>query len=236
MQSFAHSTATDRLLFNMISTTKRVNELRDCHVGDFKWSARTADFSGWLVCDGRAVSRSAFAELFDIIGTRFGAGDGSTTFNLPDCRGRVAGGVGAGNGLTARTMGAAVGTETHTLSSSEMPAHTHEGTTDVSGAHTHATNADGLTNGLTVTDGNNTRIDVDQSAGELNLDASAALSVGTAGTHAHTFTTGSAGSGAAHNNMQPTLFIGNLLIYSGVLEPVANTILVVDGTPGSHNY
>lgn len=45
--------------------------------------------SGWLLCYGQAVSRTAYAALFAVIGTTFGAGDGSTTFNLPDARGRV---------------------------------------------------------------------------------------------------------------------------------------------------
>lgn len=48
---------------------------------------------GWLLCDGAAVSRTTYADLFAVIGTTFGSGDGSTTFNLPDLRGRVAVGV-----------------------------------------------------------------------------------------------------------------------------------------------
>lgn len=48
---------------------------------------------GWLICDGSAVSRTTYADLFEVIGTTFGSGDGSTTFNLPDLRGRVAVGV-----------------------------------------------------------------------------------------------------------------------------------------------
>lgn len=67
--------------------------------------------SGWLICDGTAVSRTTYADLFGIIGTAYGAGDGSTTFNLPDFRGRAPIGVGTGSGLTARTRGDQVGTE-----------------------------------------------------------------------------------------------------------------------------
>jgi microcystin-dependent protein len=77
--------------------------------------------SGWLLCYGQAVSRSTYSALFAKIGTTYGAGDGSTTFNLPDCRGRVAagkdnmGGTSA-NRLTAPvngdTLGAAGGSET----------------------------------------------------------------------------------------------------------------------------
>lgn len=63
--------------------------------GDFTWSARAAK-TFWLKCEGQAVSRTTYASLFTAIGTTFGAGDGSTTFNLPDGRGRALIGVGTG--------------------------------------------------------------------------------------------------------------------------------------------
>ncbi len=81
--------------------------------------------SGYLVCDGSAVSRTTYAALFAVIGTVFGAGDGSTTFNLPDLRGRAPIGVGTGSGLSARTLGQSLGAETHQLTTAELPAHTH---------------------------------------------------------------------------------------------------------------
>lgn len=81
--------------------------------------------TGWLICNGAAISRSTYAALFAILGTTFGAGDGSTTFSLPDLRGRVPVGAGAGSGLTNRVLGATGGEENHTLTTDEMPAHTH---------------------------------------------------------------------------------------------------------------
>jgi len=81
--------------------------------------------SGWLECNGAAVSRITYADLFAVVGTTYGAGDGSTTFNLPDLRGRTSIGKGTGSGLTPRALGATGGAETHTLSAAEMPAHTH---------------------------------------------------------------------------------------------------------------
>ena len=55
-------------------------------VGDYKMSAQTADHDNWFICNGREISRTDYSDLFSIIGTSFGAGDGSTTFNLPDFR------------------------------------------------------------------------------------------------------------------------------------------------------
>ena len=81
--------------------------------------------SGYLLCDGAAVSRTTYAALFTAISTTWGAGDGTTTFNVPDARGRAPIGVGNGSGLTARALAATGGAETHTLTTGQMPAHTH---------------------------------------------------------------------------------------------------------------
>ena len=83
------------------------------------YGAATAP-TGWLLCDGSAVSRTTYADLFAVIGTRFGAGNGSTTFNLPDLRDRFV--VGAG---TSYNINATGGKATHVLTIEEMPAHSH---------------------------------------------------------------------------------------------------------------
>lgn len=78
------------------------------------------------MCDGSAVSRLSYSVLFSVIGTTYGAGDGVSTFNLPDLRGRVAMGSGQGTGLSLRSVGERLGEERHTLTAGEMPRHQHD--------------------------------------------------------------------------------------------------------------
>lgn len=82
--------------------------------------AGTVAPENYLFCDGSAVSRTTYATLFGVIGTTFGAGDGSTTFNLPDLSGRVPLGV-----SSTHLLGSTGGSETVTLTESELPAHVH---------------------------------------------------------------------------------------------------------------
>lgn len=99
---------------------------------------------GWLFCYGQAISRTDFSVLFTMIGTTYGVGDGSSTFNVPDCRGRVAagkddmGGTAAGR-LTAIAgpLGSAGGAQTVAMTEAQMPEHTHGATTASGGVHSH---------------------------------------------------------------------------------------------------
>ena len=110
--------------------------------------AGTTAPAGWLICDGSLVSRATYPALFAAIGVTFGAGDGNTTFALPDLRGRTVLGVGQGAGLTARTLGDTFGAETHTLTINEMPSHNH-GVTDPGHAHSSGTAGGFVVNGTT---------------------------------------------------------------------------------------
>ena len=79
---------------------------------------------GWAFCNGQLLSIAQNAALFSLLGTAFG-GDGVSNFALPDLRGRAAVGFGNGVGLTPYTLGEITGTETVTLTASQMPAHSH---------------------------------------------------------------------------------------------------------------
>ena len=88
--------------------------------------------NGYLLCYGQLVSRTTYSALFAAIGITYGAGDGVTTFQLPDLRGRVISGFDAMGGNAAsrltsigNTLGSAGGSETHTLTESELAAHRH---------------------------------------------------------------------------------------------------------------
>lgn len=102
---------------------------------------------GWLMCDGTAVSRTDYANLWAALSTTYGSGDGSTTFNLPNAKGRSVVGAGTGSGLTARTVADTGGSETVTLTGAQSgtSAHGHGNTISastgtVSSDHVHNAN------------------------------------------------------------------------------------------------
>lgn len=197
--------------------------------------AGTALPAGFLWPAGQNVSRTTYAALFAAIGTTYGAGDGSTTFALPDLRGRAIAGKDNMGGTSADrltspingdNLGEAGGAQSHTLSTTEMPSHQHTGTTDAAGSHSHGGTAYSAgDHAHTVEIGTSAGSSATRPApggGSSNYPATStngghthSIGTDTHPGHAHTFTTGAAGSGGAHNNMQPT-FILNKIIYAGV--------------------
>ena len=93
--------------------------------------------NGWIICDGQSLNRNDYQNLYDIIGTRYGS-NSSSTFNIPDMRGRVPIGssVNNTNGLSSRNIADTGGEETHTLTINEMPSHTHTYADAGSGSYT----------------------------------------------------------------------------------------------------
>jgi microcystin-dependent protein len=161
-------------------------------IGSVTAFAGSAAPSGWLLCGGQTVSRTQYSGLFLTIGTTYGAGDGSTTFALPDLRGRTIAGeddmggtaanrlTSAGSGVNGLVLGATGGSQTHTLTTTEMPVHSHE------------------------LQRNN------QAATSVSADASG-LYQSSANTGATYTNTQAAGSGGAHNNTQPTMILNYII-------------------------
>lgn len=159
-------------------------------VGAISTFAGSSAPTGWVLCDGRVLSRTTYSALFAAIGTTFNIGGELTTdFRLPDLRGRAVVGMdymsalqGSANrvlGTWADALGGAAGAETHTLTTSEMPSHSHSYSTK------------GTYNGT-------------------NQD----FAFGTGGTFVAT-TSGLNGGDGAHNNIQPSIAL-NVIIYSGI--------------------
>jgi microcystin-dependent protein len=182
--------------------------------GDIKATGRTAAPLGWLLCDGSAISRSTYAALFSAISTAYGAGNGSTTFNLPDLRGRVPVGVdGAANRLSANDgLGQAAGEELHTLTSAEsgMVAHSHGGVTGGQNAdHAHGAGSLGSGWAIAATGGFGAALPpAPNNAGTLTFQNESGLlggfTGGTTSDHAHAIGQQAAANAAnGHNNMPP---------------------------------
>lgn len=175
--------------------------------------------SGYLLCDGSAVSRATYATLFAVLGTAYGAGDGSTTFNVPDGRGRVMAGYDAGNatgrltdsesgGVSAAALGNTGGEQAHTLVTAELaehlhavddPGHTHN-ITDAGHAHTPQSGQFVALSGPTATVSTGTGV---------NQVAQSDTGTATTGITINSNTTGiteteNTGSGNGHNTVQPT--------------------------------
>jgi microcystin-dependent protein len=171
-------------------------------IGEVRIWVTDAAPTNWLLCYGQPINRIAYANLFSVIGTTFGVGDGVNTFNLPDLRGRVVigqddmGGSSANRitDVAADSIGGTGGAETHTLVSGEMPVHTH-----VQNAHNH------LIDTLIVGGAGTARQDVTNAGG----GTATITSRNTTATNQNT------GGDGAHANTQPWMAL-NFIICTGI--------------------
>lgn len=152
--------------------------------------------TGYLLCDGTAYSRTTYSALYAAIGTTWGSGDGSTTFNVPDLRGRTAVGAGSGSGLTTRSLAATGGEETHLLTAAEAGVGSHYHTDS---GHSHG--------GPLYYGSSGSGIGFVISAAAVNNGAWA-----TASGNANIQSTSAAAS-SAHNNMQPFVVVNKIIKY-----------------------
>lgn len=181
-----------------------LNDLRSGveKIGEIRiWTSATAP-SKWKICNGEIISRETYSDLFAVIGTTYGGGDGSTNFAIPDFRGRFA--VGAGQstavGNTAHTLGQTDGEEKHVLSAGELASHGHSATTSAS-ATTSGKYKKNAQSGS-----NTNRVD---SSGTSSTNAPYTTTVSVS------VTVNAYGSNTAHNTMPPYTGI-NYIIYTGV--------------------
>jgi microcystin-dependent protein len=189
--------------------------------------AATYGTYGW--CNGQAVSRTTYATLFGLLGTTWGSGDGSTTFNLPDLRERVPVGTGAMGGVSdagridnhTTTLAAAFGTSTHTLVTAELASHTHGFTTNSDGSHSHSSGSVSAT------------ITVSGSGTHSHTE----FSTNTDGLHTHE-TTGYLNSGAGGNTGPLATQTGSNAITLTVASSASSHQHsgIDTGTDGSHSH
>lgn len=168
--------------------------------------AGASEPTGWLFCRGQTISRTTYAALFAAIGTTYGAGDGSTTFTLPDLRGRVVAGqddmggtsanrlTGLSGGVDGDVLGAAGGAETHTLTEAQLAAHRHF----VAAAVSTSVGSPTLSNTQQVAQTNNTGGNGTYNLQGTSPDATVGRSSST-------------GNGDAHNNVQPTIILNYII-------------------------
>ena len=174
-------------------------------VGDLKQSIRNDDHEGWLKCEGAVISRTTYADLFAIIGTTFGAGDGSTTFRLPDTRGKT---LATPNG--SYPIGTSAGSVTKTLSINDLPSHSH-------------TYENRYISQVDIVGGNDTDevltlqypTNTSSWSSRIKLNESGAEGMKFL-TFNTTSTSSTSGSNSAFDLRQPTLYMGNTFIFSGI--------------------
>lgn len=183
--------------------------------------------TGWLMCRGQAVSRTTYAALYAVVGTTFGVGDGSTTFNLPDLEKRFPRGAGTA------AVGDAGGAETVALDLASTPPHDHTGIIQSAGSHDHGgsiASSGGHTHSYTTsTDGGHTHTVSTSNTG----DHTHTTTINSGGSHSHNIANASPASGNSHDHYEdgsPTTFTYT----TGAAGSHSHTVTLASG--GSHSH
>jgi microcystin-dependent protein len=167
-------------------------------IGEIRIVGFTFAPRGWALCNGQLLSIAQNTALFSLLGTTYG-GNGTSTFALPDLQGRFPMHFGTGPGLTPRTQGEVSGTETVTLLTTQMPAHTHLATVTLRG---NSGDASADTPQANVP----ARAEV-YSAGAANVDLNASAATASVQT---------AGGDQPHTNMPPYLVLNFIIALEGI--------------------
>lgn len=190
-------TFVDKVAINENPDVNAINKIRDEDINEIKqvvnnntptgtivlFAGSTAP-TGWLLCQGQTISRTTYANLFNVIGTTYGSGDGSTTFNLPNFKGNIP--VGYDSTQTEfDTLGETGGEKTHTLTTQEIPSHNHEGLSSSTGTAI-GTGQYGTANQFYIPSGG-------FATGSIKI--------------------GNTGGGEAHNNLQPYIVLNYMISY-----------------------
>jgi microcystin-dependent protein len=188
-------------------------------VGSIMEFAGTTQPDGWFFCNGGDIDREDYAALFAVIGTTYGVGDGSTTFNIPDLRRR--GPIGLDEEDTDYdNIGTMAGSEDVTLTTSQIPAHTHiqDSHNHNQNSHNHTQNAHNHTvdGGINAASGAVGRSLIAVNLGSNNTvtrDATATNQAAVATNQATVATNQNTGGGQSHTNMQPYIILNFIIKY-----------------------
>jgi microcystin-dependent protein len=196
-----------RDIANVLSTNSSLvystDLLNNLPIGTIMTYSASTSLTNWLICDGSAISRTTYSSLFSLIGTTYGIGNNSTTFNLPDLKGKTLVGFNSSE-LEFNSLGKTGGSKTHTLTSAEMPIHSH--TQD---PHGHVISANSFAGDRQIVmgplGGDGDKYGIADSNSDISSNTAVVYARNTTATNQNT------GGGGSHNNLQPYMALSYII-------------------------